>query len=117
MKECCLEQMENGYLKEIYGRYFVAMPDTSGNMDALAHLRGSENLLMDILVNPEPVKDALRKIQEAWQETIDRAYTFHSYPSEDTKSREKTAHSNKYKGNGSADGEFVIKRTLFGNPN
>lgn len=59
---------------ESKGRYFVAMPDISGNMDALAHLRGSENLLVDILVDSEPVKDALDKIQKVWKQTIDQLY-------------------------------------------
>ncbi|HHU48187.1 MAG: hypothetical protein ACOYEH_02255 [Caldicoprobacterales bacterium] len=59
---------------ESNGRYFVAMPEVCGNLDALAHLRGSENVLMDILVDPEPVLDALDKIQEVWKETIDLIY-------------------------------------------
>ncbi|HHT66482.1 MAG: hypothetical protein ACOX25_02740 [Caldicoprobacterales bacterium] len=61
-------------VEESKGRFFVAMPDISGNLDALAHLRGSENLLVDILVDPEPVKEALDTIQKVWKQTIDQLY-------------------------------------------
>ncbi len=48
------------------GDYFVSMPDTSGNLDALAHLVGSEKLLMDMLEEPAKVHAALNEIQKAW---------------------------------------------------
>jgi hypothetical protein len=40
----------------------------------LAHLRGSENLLVDMLEDPESVKKALENIQAAWFKTIDNVY-------------------------------------------
>jgi hypothetical protein len=53
-------------VQESGGRYFVSMPDISGNLDALAHLRGSENLLMDLILAKENVHQALALIQRTW---------------------------------------------------
>ncbi len=57
---------ELDYVDDCGGEYFVSQPDISGNVDALAHLRGTENLLVDMLRNKEKVHDALAKIQAAW---------------------------------------------------
>jgi hypothetical protein len=47
---------------EANGRYFVGMPDNCGSYDALAQLRGNENLMMDFLTDPDEVKLAGRKL-------------------------------------------------------
>ncbi|PNT91073.1 hypothetical protein [Clostridium thermosuccinogenes] len=62
------------YVSEAKGDFIVSMPDNCGNADALAHLRGSENLLMDMLLEPERVKAALEKIQAAWLRTNEEVY-------------------------------------------
>ena len=62
------------YVAESKGSFFVSMPDTSGNLDALAHLRGSDKLLVDLLLNPAEVKDTLKIIQSAWEKTILEIY-------------------------------------------
>ncbi len=49
--------------------YFVAMNDNCGIIDGLAHIRGTENLLVDMLYEPEFVLEAERKIIDAWIET------------------------------------------------
>jgi hypothetical protein len=59
---------------ESKGRYFVSMPDTAGNLDALAHLRSTENLLVDLITRPHWVKDSLEKIQTAWRTSLDQIY-------------------------------------------
>ncbi len=56
------------------GDYFVSMPDTSGNADALSHLMGPENLLPAMLEEPVAVQDALRKIQTAYERIISEVY-------------------------------------------
>lgn len=48
------------------GIYYVSQPDNCGILDALAHLRGSNELLMDILDNPEWVQDCLESIAGGW---------------------------------------------------
>lgn len=56
------------------GRYFISQPDFTGNLDALAHIRGSENLLMDLMLNPEWVHRSLGKIQDAWRRIMEELY-------------------------------------------
>ena len=55
-------QQELGILSylasEAEGRYFVGMPDNCGSYDALAQLRGNEELMIDFLTQPESVKRA-----------------------------------------------------------
>lgn len=51
------------------GRYLVSMSDNASASDALAYLRGSENLLLDLALNPKPVKEALDIITDEWMET------------------------------------------------
>ncbi|MFP4378696.1 MAG: hypothetical protein ACLFP4_16765 [Spirochaetales bacterium] len=59
---------------EARGRFFVSMPDTSGNLDALAHLRGSEGVLTDMISRPEWVHRELVRVQEAWRRTVESVY-------------------------------------------
>lgn len=49
--------------------YFVGMNDNCGIIDALAHLRGTENLLLDMITEPEFVHAARDKITEVWKAT------------------------------------------------
>ena len=50
------------------GRYIISNPDFTGNVDSLAHLRGSANVMLDMLDgNDEAVLNALSKIQKAWE--------------------------------------------------
>ncbi len=70
-------------------KFFIAMPDNCGNLDALAHIRGSSNLLIDMMEEPEEVEKALKKIREALIETarefyekakdVNKAGTVHSW--------------------------------------
>lgn len=81
-----LEFDENSYLfrqtletaralvEDSRGDYFVSMPDATGNADALAHLMGSEELLISMLEEPELTKNALGKIQQAYRSIMTRAY-------------------------------------------
>ena len=56
---------------ESRGRFVVSVPDCSGDMDALSLLRGSEQLLVDMVEDPEAVKLALSKIHEVWEHMVD----------------------------------------------
>lgn len=44
------------------GRYFISMPDNCGSIDALAALRGPENLMMDFVEEPEWVEASVNTI-------------------------------------------------------
>jgi hypothetical protein len=49
------------------GRYLVMMPDYSGAIDALANLRGSENLLFDLYDHRAEVIRAADALVDAWE--------------------------------------------------
>lgn len=48
------------------GRYMLRQPDFTGAIDALANMRGPENLLMDLYDAPAKVKAAAEAVVEAW---------------------------------------------------
>ena len=49
------------------GDYIVSMPDCSGNADVLSHLLGPEELLLDMLEEPEAVEAGLKKVQPVYE--------------------------------------------------
>lgn len=55
-------------------KFFVSMPDNCGTIDAIAHLYGSVNLMMDMLAEPELVTHAIQVVNEAWSKANDRFY-------------------------------------------
>lgn len=58
------------YLAERSGDdYFVAMPDSTGTIDALGHLYGTENVLLDMLGDAQAVLHAIRVVNEGWRKT------------------------------------------------
>ena len=59
---------------EADGRYFVGMPDNCGSYDALAQLRGNEELLMDFITDPEPVKEAAHALMDILHVTNERFF-------------------------------------------
>lgn len=60
---------------ECSGRhYFVGMPAIVPNLDVLAELRGTENLLMDMMVRPEWVHKKLHEIETAYRQVFDDLY-------------------------------------------
>jgi hypothetical protein len=48
------------------GRYYVGIPDLNGPGEILARLRGTEQLALDLIENPEHVRPALDEINMAW---------------------------------------------------
>lgn len=62
------------FTRESRGDFFVSMPDISGNADALAHLMGSENLMMDMIQNKAKVHRALNEIQDVWLRTSEEIF-------------------------------------------
>jgi len=56
------------------GRFFVSMPDTGGALDCLAHLRGSENLLLDLIENRAWIKESVQTILDVWLSTTEMIY-------------------------------------------
>jgi len=54
------------------GQYIVGNIDNVGSLDALAHLRGSAELLMDMYDNPEAVKKSAKKMMDIQKFTTDK---------------------------------------------
>lgn len=67
-------ELARAYAEDSKGDYLISMPDTSGNADALSHLMGPENLLPAMLEDPDGVKDALGKIQAAYERIMREVY-------------------------------------------
>ena len=56
------------------GRYLVGIPDLIENADTLAALRGSEDLLADLIDRPQWVIRRIDQINQAFFEAFDRMY-------------------------------------------
>ncbi len=53
------------------GRLLVSPPTIQGGLDALAAIRGVENLMMDLVMVPEKVHKALKVVDNAFDEVLD----------------------------------------------
>ncbi len=56
-------------VKHANGDYMLALPDNCGNIDALTCIRGSEEMLIDMIDEPEFVSAAIKKIVDVWATT------------------------------------------------
>ena len=56
------------------GDYAVTVSDNCGIIDALAAIRGTENLLMDMTENPEFVEEALQKLLPIYKQTQEELF-------------------------------------------
>jgi len=54
--------------------YLVGMPDSCGTLDALAHLYGSEKLLIAMREEPDAVAGAVRAVNDGWTDSNERFY-------------------------------------------
>ncbi len=54
--------------------YFVGMPDSTGTIDALGHLYGTQRLLMDMAERPDAVKQAIFTVNQGWKKTNELFY-------------------------------------------
>lgn len=48
------------------GKFVVSQPDILPGNDLLAVLRGTQNFLTDLILNPDEVKDALKRMRNNW---------------------------------------------------
>ncbi|MDR0495804.1 MAG: hypothetical protein LBG95_09300 [Treponema sp.] len=68
-------EMNRRLCGESKGSFSIAMTDLGGNLDILASLRGTEQLLMDLVEAPQEVEKALAKIDALWESAFSQ---FHS---------------------------------------
>lgn len=56
------------------GHYYVGCPDLMEGLDVLASLRGTENVLMDMVLRPEVLDEQVRKINDIYFKVFDEIY-------------------------------------------
>ena len=59
-------ELAKAFVKDSGGDYFVSMPDSTGNADALSHLMGPDGLMEAMLDEPDAVSRALHEIQHSY---------------------------------------------------
>ncbi len=57
----------NELVKRANGDYFIGMSDNCGNIDALTCIRGTQEMLIDMLDEPEFVTEAIKRIIDVWK--------------------------------------------------
>lgn len=60
--------------KRAKGRYFIGCPDLIEGLDTLAGLRGTDQVLMDIMLQPEMLEQQLQQVNDIYFEVFDRIY-------------------------------------------
>jgi hypothetical protein len=56
------------------GKWVTTFPDLHAGIDALSAIRGPENLLVDMLANPEPVHRAMNRMTPLWKWVVDEVW-------------------------------------------
>ena len=56
------------------GHYYVGMPDLMEGLDVLAALKGTDQVLMDTVMQPEVVERQMRRINEVYFQVFDELY-------------------------------------------
>jgi len=56
------------------GRYYVGCPDLVEGLDTLAGMKGTENVLMDMMARPEILEQQLQKINNYYFEVFEQIY-------------------------------------------
>lgn len=62
-------------LEKSHGDYAVSVTDNCGIADALAALRGSDNLLMDMVTDPEFISRGIQKLMPIYKETQEELFS------------------------------------------
>ncbi len=57
------------------GDYLVSVTDNCGVVDALAAIRGTDNLMMDMITDPEFVEEAVRKLLPIYKQTQEELFS------------------------------------------
>jgi hypothetical protein len=71
---CITKEIASYLIQEGKGKFFVSMPDNTSAIDALSHMRSPDNIMEDLVLNPNNVKQAVRTITKAWLDTNDEFF-------------------------------------------
>lgn len=55
-------------------KYMVGCPDLVEGLDVLASLKGSDNILMDLILDPDGTLDLMQKVNDVYFDVFDRIY-------------------------------------------
>lgn len=69
-----LEQTYFGGESPPRGNYLLSMPDNCGTLDAIGHLHGSTNVLMDMYDCPEALSAGIAAINHGWTDAAETFY-------------------------------------------
>lgn len=61
-------------IQESRGRYFIGTPEVGSAGDLLSLMRGADQLAMDLIENPEPVKQGIQVLADTWVEFHEQMY-------------------------------------------
>ena len=67
-------ELAKAFAEDSKGDYMVSMPDSTGNADALSHLMGPDELLPQMIEEPEKIEAALEKVQYAYERVMKDVY-------------------------------------------
>lgn len=67
-------ELARAFAEDSKGDYMVSMPDCTGNADALAHMMGSEELMIHMMEDPETVHAALARIAPTYERAMREVY-------------------------------------------
>ncbi len=56
------------------GHYFVGCPDLVEGLDVLASIRGTQDTLMDMIMDPDGLEEQLQKVNDVYFKVFDRIY-------------------------------------------
>jgi len=56
------------------GKYYVGCPDLVEGLDILASIRGTQDVLMDMIMQPEELEMQLQKVNDVYFQVFDRIY-------------------------------------------
>ena len=67
-------ELAKALAEESNGDYMISMSDCSGNIDALSHLVGPEELMFKMIEEPDEVLEALNKIQHSYKKIHEETF-------------------------------------------
>lgn len=68
------EDLLQACVQQSQGRYLVGCPDLVEGLDVLAGLKGPDNVMIDMIMDPEGTLRQMQQINEAWFTVFDRIY-------------------------------------------
>jgi len=62
------------FIEDAPGKYFVGSPELGNGADVLSLMRGMDTLAMDLVIEPEPVKEGVDFISDTWVKLMEQIH-------------------------------------------